>query len=198
MIVGAHGNASGGQTFRRRSVEWVRCRLRSIPASVFPGLNSCVLCSHRFPPVSSNCGSFLDTPLFIYRLLQHENSMHSRRDSPPPDSQCMTIRSDTFTILVWPSSSQRPTSVCVLLFPRLIFPQVFTGLISSSYTSFPTTGLAASGAGAVQALRPPSNRVCSTRQAYRTNLSTTPRTRLRVRHRALRLGDIPPGHARRS
>jgi len=72
------------------------------------------------------------------------------------------------------------------------------GLISSSYTSFPTTGLAASGAGAVQALRPPSNRVCSTRQAYRTNLSTTPRTRLRVRHRALRLGDIPPGHARRS
>ena len=46
MIVGAHGNASGGQTFRRRSVEWVRSRLRSIPASVFPDLNSCVLCSH--------------------------------------------------------------------------------------------------------------------------------------------------------
>jgi hypothetical protein len=42
-IAGAHGNASGAPTFRRRSVAWARCPLRSIPASVWPNLSSCVL-----------------------------------------------------------------------------------------------------------------------------------------------------------
>jgi hypothetical protein len=62
---------------------------------------------------------FLDTSLFIYRLLQQETWMHSRRDSPPPDFQCATIRSDTFTILRWRSSRPSATSVCGWPFPSV-------------------------------------------------------------------------------
>jgi hypothetical protein len=146
--VGAHGQRFGAQKFRRRSVVWALCQLRSIPASVFPGLRTSARCSHQFQPASSKCDSFLDTNSSIYRLLQHENLMHSRRDLPRPDFQRIKTHSKQFIILVWHSSNPRPMSVCGMLFPTVRHRRVFTVLISSSYTSFRTMPFAASGAAA--------------------------------------------------